>query len=57
MSKLDETDRADNDLQNHPKAKDFIKQVWNIHHSGQPLPTEQNETLDSDIVIAQVCII
>jgi hypothetical protein len=56
MSKLNETDTAENDLQKHPKAKEFIKQVWNIHHGGQPLPTDQNETIDSDIIIAQVCV-
>ncbi len=56
MSKLNETDTADNDLQQHPKAKEFIKQVWNVHHSGQPLPTDQIENIDSDIIIAQVCV-
>ena len=56
MSNLNEANTTDEkELQRHPKAKEFIKQVWNIHHSGQPLPTEQNEPEDSDIIIAQVC--
>ena len=48
---------AEKDLQKHPRAKEFVKQVWNIHHSGQPLPTEQSEPEDSDIMIAQVGVL
>ena len=57
-SKLSEADMtAEKDLQKHPRAKEFVKQVWNIHHSGQPLPTEQSEPEDSDIMIAQVGVL
>lgn len=54
MSKLNETDMTNTDLQKHRKAKEFVKQVWNVNHQGQPLPTDQNENVDSDIIIAQV---
>ena len=57
MSKLNEADdnSTNESIQEHPNVKEFDKQVWNVHHSGQPLPTDQNKTIDSDIMIAQVC--
>jgi hypothetical protein len=54
MSKLNEIDTDNDDLLAHPKAKEFIKQIWNVNHKGQPLPTEQIENDDSDLIIAQV---
>ena len=53
MIKLNETDTDHNNLE-HPKAQEFIKQVWRVHHEGQPLPTEEVENDDSDLIIAQV---
>ncbi|XP_028406066.1 E3 SUMO-protein ligase NSE2-like [Dendronephthya gigantea] len=55
MNKLNETEEnsMNESIQEHPNIKEFVKQVWNVHHSGQPLPTDQNATIDSDIMIAQ----
>ena len=59
-SKLSELENSsnDNELQQHPKVQHFLQEVWNVHHSGQPLPNAPDENdSDEDIVIAQVCFL
>lgn len=55
MSKLNEIESSNSNeqLQQHQKVKEFAQQVWNVHHSGQPLPGAENDNMDEDIVIAQ----
>lgn len=60
LSNLNEIENTSDggDLQQHPKVQEFAQQVWNIHHSGQPLPNSAtNNGRDEDIIIAQVCLL
>lgn len=54
--KLTEASDKDDDLNSHPKVKEFREKVWNIHHQGQPMPTAntQQGLEDEDIIMSQV---
>ena len=57
LSELENSNNA-NELQQHPKVQHFLQEVWNVHHSGQPLPNAPDENdSDEDIIIAQVCLL
>lgn len=52
--KLEETESDVEDLNEHAQLKEFVKQIWYVHHNGEPLPSDAVENDDADIIVAQV---
>ncbi|XP_046864448.1 E3 SUMO-protein ligase NSE2-like [Xenia sp. Carnegie-2017] len=51
--KLEETEPDVEDLNEHAQLKEFVKQIWYVHHNGEPLPSDAVENDDADIIVAQ----
>ena len=50
-----EAKNTDDALHSHLKVKEFVQKVWNVHHNGQPLPTQhQGDHEDEDLIMSQV---